>query len=171
LGSYTDGLLSLNGANTQYLDTIATFSPWENIKLLARATFANTHAEVGDGMISELSDIKSNAFMVGVDMGGFSFTASMPLAVVDGKMGYDYAEFDVVENGGKYEIAVNNPHVEYINLATEKREIRYSGSYKTSIGEFTDAGVGFIYRVNPNNTDTFGNESILMLKVHHRVGI
>ena len=78
---------------------------------------------------------------------------------------------NVVENDGRYEVAVNNPHTEYIDLSAQKRELRFSGSYKTSVGEFTDAGLGFIYRVNPSNTDVFGNESIFMFKLHHRLGI
>ena len=170
-GVYGDGLLSINGADTRYVDMVATYNPLESTKLFARATFADTSADVRGGMISYMSDIKSNAFAIGLDMGRFSLTASMPLAVVSGRMGYDYAEYDVVENDGKYEIAVNNPHVEYIDLASQKRELRYTGSYKTPLGEFTDAGFGFIYRVNPNNTDAFGNETILMFKLHHRLGI
>ncbi len=171
LGSISDGLLSLNGADTQYVDAVANYKPFEKVNLSARATFANTHANIGDGVISELSDIKSNAFALGADLYGFSFTAAMPLATVDGRIGYDYADLSVVENNGSYSVAVNNPHVEYIDLAAQKRELRFSGSYKRPLGEFTDAGVGFIYRVNPGNTDAFGNESIMMFKVHHRLGI
>ena len=133
--------------------------------------FANTHADVNGGLVSRLSDIKSDSYAVGLDMGGFSFTASMPLAVVDGKMGYDYTDMKVVENNGKYSVELDNPHIEYINLVPQKRETRFAGSYKQSLGEFTDAGVGFIYRVNPNNTDAFGNESVFMLKIQHRLGI
>ena len=171
LGSISDGLLSLNGAKTQYVDVVADYKLFDKAKLSARATFANTRANIGNGIISEMSDIKSNAFAIGADVYGFSFTAAMPLAVVDGKMGYDYADLSVVENNGKYEVAVNNPHTEYIDLAAQKRELRFSGSYKRPLGEFTDAGIGFIYRVNPGNTDVFGNESILMFKLHHRLGI
>ena len=97
--------------------------------------------------------------------------ADVILAVVDGKMGYEYADLSVVEDDGQYSVAVNNPHIEYIDFAPEKRELRFSGSYKRPIGEFTDAGIGFIYRVNPGNTDRFGNESIMMFKIHHRLGI
>ena len=171
LGALSDGLLSLNGANTQYVDVMTNYRPIEKLNLFARATFANTHANVGEGFISDLSNIKSNAFALGADMGGFNFTAAMPLAVVDGRMGYDYADFSVVENDGKYTVAMNNPHVEYIDLVPQKRELRFSGSYKQSLGEFTDAGIGFIYRMNPGNTDVFGNESIFMFKLHHRLGI
>lgn len=171
LGMYSDGLLAVNGGHTQYVDTVATYKPFDNTKILMRATFANTNANIGDGIISHLSAIKSNSFMAGLDLGGFEFTASMPLAVVSGTMGYDYADFNVVENNGKYEIAMSNPHVEYIDLAAKKRELRFSTSYKQSLGAFTDAGIGLIHRVNPNNTDVFGNESILMFKIHHRLGI
>ena len=95
----------------------------------------------------------------------------MPLATVDGKIGYDYAEFNVVENDNGYEIAMNNPHIEYVDLSAQKRELRFSTSYKKSIGEWTDAGLGMIYRINPNNTDKFGNESIFMFKINHKIGI
>ena len=61
--------------------------------------------------------------------------------------------------------------MEYIDLSAQKRELRFSTSYKHALGEWTDAGVGLIYRMNPNNTDAFGNESILMFKMHHRLGI
>ena len=171
LGSISDGILALNGANTQYVDAVAKYRPFENANLFARATFATTRANVGDGIISSVSDIKSNAFALGADVGGLNFTASMPLAVVDGRMGYDYADLNVVESNGKYTVAINNPHVEYIDMVPEKREFRFSGAYKKSLGEFTDAGFGFIYRVNPGNTDAFGNESIFMFKLHHRLGI
>lgn len=171
LGAYSDGLLTVRGGDTQYVDMVSEYKPFENIKLFARGTFANTHVDKIDGIISNISDIKSNAFAIGVDIGGFELTAAMPLATVGGKMGYDYAEFNVVENGNGYDIAVNNPHVEYIDLASQKRELRFSGSFKKSIGEFTDAGLGMIYRVHPNNTDAFGNESIFMFKLQHRLGI
>lgn len=171
LGAVSNGLLSLNGANTQYVDAVVNYKPFEKVNLSARATFANTRADIGDGIISELSDIKSNSFAFGADLYGFNFTAAMPLAVVDGKMGYDYADLSVVEQDSKYEVMINNPHIEYIDLSAQKRELRFSGSYKKSIGEFTDAGIGFIYRVNPGNTNAFGNESIMMFKIHHRLGI
>lgn len=171
LGALSDGLLALNGAKTQYVDAVANYKPFEKVNLSARATFADTVANSGEGIISDLSNIKSNAFALGLDAYGFSFSAAMPLAVVDGKMGYDYADLSVVENDGAYEVAVNNPHVEYIDLAPQKRELRFSGAYRQPLGEFTDAGIGFVYRVNPGNTDAFGNESIMMFKLHHRLGI
>jgi hypothetical protein len=171
LGMYSDGILTMRGGDTQYIDVVAEYKPWEDVNLFARSTFANTHVDIIGGLISDVSDIKSNAFAIGANIGGFDFTAAMPLATVDGKMGYSYAEFTVVEDDGGYTVAIANPHIEYIDLAKDKREMRFSSSYKQPIGEFTDAGVGFIYRVNPNNTDAFGNESIFMFKLHHRLGI
>ena len=171
LGMYSDGILTMRGGDTQYIDAVMEYRPFERVKLSMRGTFADTHVDTIGGIISDVSNIKSNAFSVGADIGGFEFTAAMPLATVSGKMGYDYAEFSVVENNGNYEISMNNPHVEYIDLAKQKRELRFSSSYKTPLGKWTDAGIGFIYRVNPNNTDEFGNESLFMFKLHHRLGI
>ena len=171
LGMYSDGILTMRGGDTQYIDAVVEYKPWAGVNLFARTTFANTRVDTVGGLINNVSDIKSNAFAIGADIGGFGFTAAMPLATVSGKMGYSYAEFEVVEDGDEYTVAMNNPHVEYVDLAKQKREFRFSSSYKHAIGEFTDAGVGFIYRVNPNNTDAFGNESIFMFKMHHRLGI
>ena len=171
LGMYSDGLLTMRGGDTQYVDIVTEYKPFDNVKLLARGTFANTHVGSIGGMISNVSDIKSNAFAIGANVGGFELTAALPLATVDGQMGYDYAEFNVVENESGYVVAINNPHVEYVDLATQNREFRLSGSFKKSVGAWTDAGLGFIYRVNPNNTNEFGNESVFMFKLHHRLGI
>ena len=171
LGMYSDGILTMRGGDTQYIDAVVAYKPFERVKLTMRGTFADTRVDTIGGIISDVSDIKSNAFAIGADVGGFGFTMAMPLATVAGKMGYDYAEYSVVENDGNFEVAVNNPHVEYIDLAKQKRELRFSSSYKTPLGKWTDAGIGFIYRVNPNNTDAFGNESLFMFKLHHRLGI
>jgi len=171
LGMVSDGIFAMNNADTKYIDTVATYKPFDNVKLSLRGTFATTRVDNQSEFISQLSDIKSNAFAFGTDIGGFSFTVALPLAVTNGSIGYGDADFEVVENNGKYEIMVNNPHIEYIDLSAQKRELRFSTSYKHALGEFTDAGVGLIYRVNPNNTDAFGNESVLMFKLHHRLGI
>ncbi|MBQ3784937.1 MAG: hypothetical protein II843_00900, partial [Alphaproteobacteria bacterium] len=171
LGMYSDGILTMRGGDTQYVDVFTEYKPFENVKLSARGTFANTRVGTVDGLISDVSSIKSNAFALGGDVGGFVFSAALPLATVGGRVGYDYADFEVVENDGDYEVVMNNPHVEYIDLAKPRRELRFSSYYKHAIGDWTDAGVGFIYRMNPNNTDAFGNESIFMFKLHHRLGI
>jgi len=171
LGMYSDGILTMRGGNTQYVDAVATYKPYENVKLSLRGTFANTSVDEFGGVISDVSDIKSNAFAFGLDIGNFGLSIAAPLAVVDGHMGYGYADFDVVDNNGKYEIAVNNAHTEYVDLSAQNRELRFTSSYKTSLGTMTDGGVEFMYRVHPNNTSMFGNESVLMFKLHHRVGI
>lgn len=171
LGMYSDGLLTLRGGNTQYVDAVATYRPFENVKLSLRGTFANTTVDEFGGLISDVSDIKSNAFGFGMDIGGFGLSIAAPLAVTNGRVGYGYADFDVVENDGHYEIAMNNPHTEYIDLSAQNRELRFTTSYKRSLGAMTDGGVEFMYRVHPNNTSMFGNESVLMFKLHHRVGI
>lgn len=171
LGAYSDGLLALNGSDTRYIDTVIAYKPFDIIRLFARGTFATTQANYADGIISELSDIKSNAFALGADIGGFGFTFAMPLAVVNGNMGYGYADFDVVENDGHYSIAVNNAHTEYVDLSAPKRELRFTTSYRGTVDEMSDAGVEFMYRVNPYNTDAFGNESIFMFKFYHRIGV
>ena len=71
----------------------------------------------------------------------------------------------------KYELNVVDTHVEDLSLRPEKRETRLMGTYRHKFGEFTDGAFGFIYRINPNHTDDFGNESIFMLKMSHRLGI
>ncbi len=169
LGSYSDGLLALNGADTRYVDMVATYKPAKKVNLFARGTFANTHVKNVGGLIADLSDIKSNAFALGADVGGFSFTVAMPLAVIDGRLGYSYADLDVVEKDNCYEIAVNNAHTEYLDLTPEHRELRFTTSYKHAFSEDFDAGVEFMYRVNPYNTDAFGNESVFMFKLRRAI--
>ena len=171
LGMYSDGLLFMSDGNTQYVDMVATYKPSDNVKLFARGTFANTTVGEFGGLITDVSDIKSNAFALGIDIGNFGFTAAMPLAVVDGHMGYSYSDLSVVENGDSYDIAVNNLHTEHMDLSAKNREIRFVTSYKKSLGDMTDSGVEYMYRLNPNNTNIFGNESILMFKIRHRIGI
>ncbi|MBO7645205.1 MAG: hypothetical protein J6S57_02790 [Alphaproteobacteria bacterium] len=171
LGMYSDGLLYMNGAKTQYVDAVATYNVSENVRLLARGTFARTDVDEFGGLISSVSDIKSNAFAFGMDIGGFGLTIAAPLAVVDGNMGYGYAEYEVVENDNSYEIAVNNAHTEYVDLSAKNRELRFTTSYRKSFGEMVDAGVEFMYRLNPNNTNVFGNESVFILKFQRRIGI
>lgn len=170
LGAYSDGLLALNGADTRYFDAVVSYKPSDILKLSLRGTFADTRVNSIGGLISELSDIKSNAFAFGADVGGFGFTVAMPLAVVGGQMGYGYADFEVIENNGGYEVAMNNPHTEYIDLSAQKRELRFTTSYKRALNDSSIAGVEFMYRLNPNNTNMFGNESVLMFKLHRKVG-
>jgi len=172
LGAYTAGLLDMGGGDTTYVDMHGKYNLTDDIALSARATFARTVADAAGQNILGLSAIDSNAFAVGANIGNFEFTVSRPLAVYNGDMKYAYADYDVVEtDAGKYDIVVKDAHIANLNLGAGHRETRLAGAWRHKFGEFTDGAMGFIYRINPNNTDEFGNESILMLKMTHRVGI
>jgi len=172
LGSYSNGLLSLGNGDTVYVDTVAEYKPFEKVKLSLRGTFASTKANSYSGLVADVTNIKSNSFALGTDIGNFSFTASLPLAAVRGSLQYDYASYGIVENlTGGYDLVINDAHREALSLVAKNREMRFNASYKHPLGEFTDAGIGLIYRINPNNISSFGNESIFMLKLHHRLGI
>ncbi len=172
LGAYTDGLLNLGAGDTAYIDLVAKYDVADNFKLMARATFARTHSDVAGDFVLGMSDIYSNAFALGADVGAFEFSVAMPLAITDGALQYAHAEYDVVETSdNNYRLNVVDTHVADLALAADMREVRFSGAYRHKFGEFTDGAFGFIYRVNPNHTDEFGNESIFMLKLNHRLGI
>ncbi len=171
-GASGAGLLELGSAETRYFDADAYWNLSDATRLRARATFAHTTPGVENGAIISLSELDSNAFAFGVDSGGFSFGVSMPLAVAHGKMSYDYADYDIIENEDEqYDLVISNAGVRDIDIRPDAREIRFNASYRHRLGEFTDGALGLIYRVNPNNTREFGNESIFMLKLSHRLGI
>jgi len=172
LGAYTDGLLSMGAGRTVYVDNELTYRPIDNLKLTARATFARTTADGAGDFILGVSPLESNAFAFGADIGNFSLYVAQPLAVRRGALRYAYADYDVVDTAdGNFAINVADTHIAEIDLSAGRRELRFTGEYRHNFGEFTDGALGFIYRVNPNNTDEFGNESIFMLKMIHRVGI
>ena len=172
LGAYSDGLFGLGAGDTSYVDAELRYSPVENVLLKMRGTYARTNT-VADGLfISDVSTIESNAFAIGADIGNFSFAVARPLAAYSGAMKYSYANYAIVENeSGSYDIDVVDSGIADLKFGSDKRELRFSGEYRHHFGEFTDGALGFIYRVNPNNTDEFGDESIFMLKMTHRVGI
>ena len=172
LGAQTGGLLDLGNGDTTYVDAELRFSPRENLAFTARGTFARTVSDAAGQFILGLSDVYSDAFAFGVDAGNFSFAVSRPLGVHGGNMKYAHAEYDAVENDdGNYDLVVRDTHVANLALAPSHRELRFSGQYRHNFGEFTDGALGFIYRVNPNHTNEFGNESIFMMKMTHRLGI
>ena len=172
LGAQTGGLLNLGNGNTMYFDAVAQYKLSDDIDLTARATFAHTASDASGDFIVGLSDIDSNAFAFGANVGNFEFSVSQPLAITNGALRYAYAEYDVVKmDKNKYELNVVDTYVENLSLCPEKRELRLMGTYRHNFGEFTDGAIGFIYRVNPNHTDDFGNESIFMMKLTHRLGI
>ena len=172
LGAYTDGLLNLGAGNTTYIDLMSQYRVTDMIDLMLRATFAKTTSDVSGDFVLGLSDIYSNAFAVGANIGSFELSFAMPLAVTNGTLKYAHAEYDLIQkDNNNYVLDIIDTHVEDLSLVADRREMRYSGAYRHKFGEFTDGAFGFIYRVNPNNTDEFGNESIFMMKLSHRLGI
>lgn len=172
LGAQTGGLLNLGAGDTTYVDTEMRYNLRDDVSFMMRSTFARTTGNATGEFILGMSDIESDAFAVGADIGNFSFVISRPLGVNRGKLQYAHAEYDIVDtDDGKYELAVRDTHVADIDLSPAHRELRFSGEYRRKLGEFTDGAIGFIYRVNPNHTSDFGNESIFMLKMTHRLGI
>ena len=173
LGAQTDGLLNLGTGDTMYIDSELSYRPVDDITLRVRGTFARTTSDMtGGDFILGMSDIYSDAIAAGVDVGNFSFTVSRPLGVNRGVMQYSHADYDIIEVAdGKYDIAITNAGVRDVDLTPENREMRFTATYRRALGAFTDGAIGFIYRVNPNHTDEFGDESIFMLKLKHRLGI
>ncbi len=172
LGAVTSGLLNLGNGDTTYIDTELKYTPRKDLSFMLRSTFARTTSDPHGDFVLGMTDIDSDAIAFGADIGNFSFAVSRPLAVTRGVMKYAYAEYDIVEQGnGIYDLVVRNAGVRELELSPECRELRISGEYRHNFGAFTDGAVGFIYRVNPNNTNEFGNESIFMLKMTHRIGV
>lgn len=169
LGTVGYGFLDMNGADTNYVDSVVKYAFNDFADLTLRGTYAWTHTnDVANGIVNGMSDLKSNAFAAGVRFGNFDLTASMPLALVSGDLRYSFADFSVDDNVG---VVVNSLGERSIDLTPEVREYRLNASYRHSFGDWTDGALGFIYRINPNNTNAFGNESIFMMKLSHRLGI
>lgn len=172
LGAQTGGLLNLGGGDTSYVDVHGRYALGADVSLSARATFARTTADASGQNILGLTAIDSNAFALGLNAGNFEFVASQPLAARTGRLEYAHADYDIVETqDGKFDIAVSDLGARSVSMRPHKRETRFAATYRHNFGQFTDGAVGFIYRVNPNNTDEFGNEAVFMLKMSHRVGI
>lgn len=176
LGAYSDGLLSFGGADTVYLDNTMTIRAGEKLKFSARHTAAQTRANPGEGIIVGLSDLRSDAMSFGAEfddydrMGSWSFSVSRPLAVTHGSLKYATADYQLVESDSGFDLAAS-PYVAAVDLSPSQRETRFGAAYRAQLGDFTSGALGFVYRVHPNHTDEFGNETLLMLKVNHRLGI
>lgn len=169
LGTVGYGFLDMNGADTNYVDSVVKYAFNDFADLTLRGTYAWTHTgDIANGFVNGMSDLKSNAFAAGVRFGNFDLTASMPLALVAGDLRYSFADFSVDDNGA---LVVNSLGERSIDLTPEVREYRLNASYRHRFGDWTDGALGFIYRINPNNTNAFGNESIFMMKLSHRLGI
>ncbi len=172
LGAQTDGLLNLGAGRTTYIDTMLHYSPITDVVFGLHSTFGYTTSDATGEFILGMSDIYSNAYAVTANVGNFDFSLSQPLAITRGMLHYSYADYDIItDDSGKYDLNIINMHVANIDLRPKARELRMNASYKHKFGEFTDGAIGLIYRVNPNNTDEYGNETIFMMKLHHRLGI
>ena len=172
LGAMSGGLLDMGNGDTMYVDTELRWAPTDVLAFKLRSTFARTTADASGQFILGMTDIDSNAFAFGMDAGNFSFSVSAPLAISSGSIQYPYANYEIIEtDDGKYDLNITDMYVADLNLRPDKREVRFTGTYRHNFGEFTDGAIGFIYRVNPNNTSEFGNESIFMMKMTHRLGI
>ena len=163
--------MAIGSSNTNYVDVDAYVMPWNSVKLRLRATFAHTQPDVESGAMIQMSDFDSNAFATGLDIGNFSFGASMPLAVSHGSVKYAYANYDIIGDDGCYDLAISDMGMRSIDMSPRSRELRFNASYRHKFGPFTDGVLGFIYRINPNNIDEYGNEAIFMMKLSHAVGI
>ena len=172
LGAMSGGLLDMGNGDTMYVDTELRWAPMDVLAFKLRSTFARTTADASGQFILGMTDIDSNAFAFGMDAGNFSFSVSAPLAISSGSIQYPHANYEIIEtDDGKYDLNITDMYVADLNLHPDKREVRFTGTYRHNFGEFTDGAIGFIYRVNPNNTSEFGNESIFMMKMTHRLGI
>ena len=172
MGAYGSGLMSISASNTNYIDFDAYFVPWDSVKLRAHATFAHTTPNIDGGSMIHMSNFDSNAFAFSTEFGNLTIGASMPLAATRGKIGYAHAEYDIIDtDDGQYDLAISDMGTNYIDMSSHSRELRLNASYRHNFGPFTDGAIGFIYRINPNNTAEYGNESIFMMKLTHTVGI
>ncbi len=172
LGAYSTGMMGIGSADTNYVDFGVVMQPIDSVRLRAHATFAHTVPTAALGAMFNFSELDSNAFALGADFENFAVGVSMPLSVVRGALRYDYADYEIVdsENGG-YKLNISDTGVHSIDVSNNTREVRLNASYRHAFGEFTDGAIGFIYRINPNNTRDFGDESIFMMKLSHRIGI
>jgi len=172
MGATTSGLFAMMGADTAFVDTDMFWAPSDFVRFGARVTFAHSTPNTQNESMFDLSPMDLNAFAFSADFGNLNIGASLPLAVWRGNMRYAYADYDIVRlDDGRYDIAVSDVGTRDIDVSARAREVRLNATYRHSFGEFTDGAFGFIYRIHPNNIDEFGNESLFMLKLTHRVGI
>ncbi len=172
LGAQTGGLLNLGAGDTTFIDAVVKYNLFESVNFVARATFARTVSDASGDVILGLGDIYSDSFAIGANVGNFEFAVSQPLAIVNGDLQYAYADYRVTgDEMSGYVLDIADAYVADLSLKPDSRELRFSGTYRHKFGEFTDGAFGFIYRVNPNHTDDFGNESVFMMKLTHRLGI
>ena len=84
-------------------------------------------------------------------------------------MTYAYSDFNLVpKTKGGYGLS-SKYYLDKVSLSPNK-ELRFVGTYRKNLGIFTDSVFNFIYRVNPDGF-TDKNETILMMKLSHKLGI
>ncbi|MBO4683474.1 MAG: hypothetical protein J5611_02770 [Alphaproteobacteria bacterium] len=172
LGAYATGLMGIDATDTNYVDIDAFWRPTDSVRLRARATFARSDVDMRYGTQMALSPLASNAFALGADIANWSFGASMPLAVTNGAAHMAYADYEIItDENGHYDLAIRDMGTQRIDMAAHSREVRLNAIYRHRFGEFTDGALGFIYRIHPNHTSEFGNESVFMMKLTHALGI
>ncbi|MDR2685580.1 MAG: ankyrin repeat domain-containing protein [Rickettsiales bacterium] len=177
LGAYGSGLLELGGSNSIFArfdfnkslpDLIGQSRP---LKISISSEVARTTPnKTQNYVINNMSEFISTAASAKLDWGNLSVGVALPLAVVHGTMDYLDVQMWTDETEDGYKLMVD-ASLHNINMANSEREVRLNAEYKLELGEFTTANLGAIYRINPNNTAQFGNESILMLKLSHKLGI
>ncbi|MDR0449081.1 MAG: hypothetical protein LBG89_01305 [Rickettsiales bacterium] len=171
LGAYGSGLLEMGGSRSEFVRANAGYNLGDAVKLSASAEIARTTPNNSSNLImSEVSGFTSTAMSAGLDIGNISLGAALPLAVIDGRVKYLNVDMDYIDAAHGYDLVVNSTDRE-INMASREREVRFNAAYKMDLGIFTTANAGVIYRINPDNSSAFGNESILMFKLKHRLGI
>jgi hypothetical protein len=172
LGAFSDGLVSMDGGNTVYFDNVLEYRVRENLRFNARYTTARTTTDSmgAHTIIANITDLYSDAASIGMEFGGWSFALARPLAVTRGAMQYFTADLELVAVDHGFDLAATS-YIDSLDLSPDRRELRASLAYRTKLGEHTSGAVGFVYRNNPNHTNEFGNEALLMLKLNHRLGI
>jgi hypothetical protein len=171
LGAYGAGLMEMGGSTTQFIRANSAWNIMDDIRLSMSAEIARTNPmQATNFMMSEVSSFTSTAAAAQLDLGKLSVGASLPLAVIDGHVKYLDVRMENVEASHGYDLLVNSSD-RTINMANTEREVRLNMAYRMDLGQFTNANVGAIYRINPDNSSQFGNESILMFKLRHKLGI
>lgn len=171
LGTGTGGLLDLGSGGTIYLDNRVSYKLTNDINLqfnfITSQTKTNNRNE--QSFIKDVTDIYSNAYSINVDYKNFSFSIFQPLTVYSGDMTYAYSDFNLVsKTKGGYGLS-SKYYLDKVSLSPNK-ELRFIGTYRKNLGTFTDSVFNFIYRLNPDGF-TDKNETILMMKLSHRLGI
>ena len=171
LGTSSGGLLDLGSGDTIYLDNKFSYKLFNDLNLSMNfvTSRTQTHNRNKESFIKDVTDIYSNAYSIIAEYKDFSFSISEPLTVYSGDMTYDYSDFNLVpKTKGGYSLS-SKYYTEKVSLSPDK-ELRFTGTYRKKFGLFTDSVFNFIYRINPDGF-TNKNETILMMKLSHRLGI